>query len=195
MNTPSLTRRQRHREKTRLQLQNALVELILEKGYDAISIQNITDRADLARATFYLHAKDKEELLWSLIADLIHNTEREVTQQYIGNIPPQAEYYGYRNIFVHIEKHREIYRAILGSQGSSHISHRVHEYMAAETVKDIKQAGIYADFSVAPEIAAQIIIGSVLSLAIWWLETPNPYSPEQIAAMLYEGLHHRPPPG
>lgn len=194
MDTPPLTRRQRHRQRTLKQLQTALIELILEKGYDAVSIQDITDRADLARATFYLHARDKDELLWLLIADMIHTTEQEVEQKFSGPIPPQAEYYGYWNIFNHIEQNRDIYRVILGSRGSSQMAHRVHEYMVAETVKDIERLGIYADFQVPPEVAAQIIVGSILSLAIWWLEMPNNYTPQQMAGMLYEALHHRKPP-
>jgi len=194
MDTPPLTRHQRHRLRTLKQLQTALVEQILEKGYDAISIQDITDRADLARATFYLHAKDKDELLWSLIADMIHATEDEVAKKFSGPIPPQAEYYGYWNIFSHIEQNRDIYRVILGSRGSSQMAHRVHEYMVAETVKDIERIGIYADIHVPVEVSAQIIVGSILSLAIWWLERPNDYTPQQMAGMLYEALHHSNPP-
>lgn len=194
MDTPPLTRHQRHRLRTLKQLQTALVELSLEKGYDALSIQDITDRADLARATFYLHARDKDELLWSLIADMIHATEEEVGQKFSGPIPPQAEYYGYWNIFNHIEKNRDIYRVILGSRGSSQMAHRVHDYMVSETVKDIQNTGIYTDFHLPVEVSAQIIIGSILSLAIWWLEKPNDYTPQQMADMLYEALHHRKPP-
>ncbi|MCL4562929.1 MAG: TetR/AcrR family transcriptional regulator [Chloroflexi bacterium] len=136
------------------------MELILEKGYDAVSIQDVTDRADLARATFYLHARDK----------------------------------GSWNIFEHIEQNQSIYRVILGSKGSSQIAHRVHEYMVVETLKEMQRLGIYADFDTPAEITAQVIIGSILSLAIWWLETPNDYTPQQMGKMLYETLHHSSPP-
>lgn len=194
MDTPKLTRHQRNRLRTRKQLQTALVALILEKGYDTVSIQDITDRADLARATFYLHAKDKEELLWSLIKDLIHKTEAEVEQKFTSPYPPQAEYYGYRNIFEHMGKNRDIYRVILGNRGSSSMMHRVHEYMVSETLIDMERFGIYADLRLPAEIAAQIVVGSILSLAIWWLENPNDYTSEQMGSMLYEVLHHRKPP-
>jgi len=194
MDTPPLTRHQRHRQRTRQQLQTALVELILENGYDAVSIQDVTDRADLARATFYLHARDKDELLWSVIEDKIHRTEEEVNRKFSGPIPPQAEYYGYWNIFEHIEQNQSIYRVILGSKGSSQMSHRVHEYMVMETLIDIQRLGIYADFHTPVDITAQVIIGSILSLAIWWLETPNDYTPQQMGKMLYEALHHKTPP-
>lgn len=194
MDTTPLNRQQRHRQRTLQQLQTAFIELILEKGYDAVTIQDITDRADLARATFYLHAKDKDDLLWTLIANMIHTTEDEVARKTNGPIPPQAEYFYYQNIFNHIEQNRDVYRVILGSQGSSLISHRVHKYMASETIKDMHRFGIYGDFHLPAEISAEIIIGSILSLAVWWLEKPNNYTVEQMAGMLYETLHHRKPP-
>jgi AcrR family transcriptional regulator len=53
----------RRRVRTRQMLRNALLELIDEKGYESVTVQEITDRADLGRATFYLHFKDKDELL------------------------------------------------------------------------------------------------------------------------------------
>jgi hypothetical protein len=74
------------------------------------------------------------------------------------------------------------------------MAHRVHEYMAAETVKDIRNTGIYSDFTLPAEISSQIIVGSILSLAIWWLENPNEFTAEKMAGMLYEALHHRKPP-
>ena len=50
-------------QRTRQSLRTALLELIKEKGYDAISIEEITERANVGRATFYLHYKDREDLL------------------------------------------------------------------------------------------------------------------------------------
>ncbi|MBN2149573.1 MAG: TetR/AcrR family transcriptional regulator [Anaerolineales bacterium] len=196
MNTPPLTRHQRNRLRTRQQLYEALFALSLEKGYDAVSIQDITDRADVARATFYLHAKDKDDLLWAAIISTIHATENELEQQYkdLSDLPPQAEYYGYRNIFEHVRRYQDSYKVILGSKGSATMRHRVYDYMVKETLKDIVSLHFYSDISAPPEIAAQIIVGSITSLAIWWLETPNEYSPTQMAQMVYEVLHHRKPP-
>ena len=48
-------------ERTRESLQKALIELIAEQGYDSITIQEIVDRADLGRTTFYLHYNSKDE--------------------------------------------------------------------------------------------------------------------------------------
>src|SRR5215217_6191503 len=52
-------------ERTRERLQKALMDLIAERGYDSITIQDIVDRADLGRTTFYLHYNSKDDLFMS----------------------------------------------------------------------------------------------------------------------------------
>jgi len=194
MNPKTLTRHQRRRLETRRKLQQAMQELVLEKGYEAVSIQEITDRADLGRGTFYVHFHDKEELLWSLVADRIHFTEQMVGEKFNGNLPAQPEYYGYANIFEHVAHNQDLYRVLLGKKGHAGMADRVRAYMVAETLQDMQGMGLYDDLGQPPEITAQIVVGSIINLAIWWLETPNGYTPRQMAAMLYEALHHRKPP-
>ena len=63
MAQPHKNKTDRRIQRTRQFLRTALLELIKEKGYDAISIEEITERANVGRATFYLHYKDKEDLL------------------------------------------------------------------------------------------------------------------------------------
>ncbi|MBN1317925.1 MAG: TetR family transcriptional regulator C-terminal domain-containing protein [Anaerolineales bacterium] len=87
-----------------------------------------------------------------------------------------------------------MYRVILGNKGSSLMTDRVQQYMVANMLDDISRYGIYADMELPPEVIAQIVVGALLGLAVWWLETPDQYSVDQMAAMLYEALHHRKPP-
>lgn len=197
MNPQTITRHQRRRLETRRKLQQALQELVLEKGYESVSIQEITDRADLGRGTFYVHFHDKEELLWSLVADRIHSTEQaavRLLQELDGRLPEQPEFYGYVNIFEHVAQNQDLYRVLLGKQGHAGMADRVRAYMAAETLQDMERMGLYSDLGQPPEITAQIVVGAIISLAIWWLEAPERYTPCQVAAMLYEALHHRKPP-
>ena len=77
MHEHTLDRRGR---RTRRQLKEALFALILEKGYDAVTIEDITGRADLGRTTFYLHYRDKEELLLEAIDSIANDL--------IARLPP-----------------------------------------------------------------------------------------------------------
>src|SRR5262245_11059285 len=60
-----MTKTDRRVKRTRELLQKALIELISEQGYDAITIQEIVDRADVARTTFYMHYNSKDDLFIS----------------------------------------------------------------------------------------------------------------------------------
>ena len=63
MNVSPLSRHERRRLQTRRLLMQTTLQLVLEKGFGGVSIQDITDRADLGRGTFYIHFKDKDEVV------------------------------------------------------------------------------------------------------------------------------------
>jgi AcrR family transcriptional regulator len=194
MDKKPTNRHERRRQRTREKLKQAALTLLLEKNYEAITIQNITDEADLGRGTFYIHFKDKEDVVWAIIQDGIETTIHEAIQQTGGALPPQAEFLGYYNIFQHANQHRDLYRIMLGSQGSATLTTRVQDFMAEDFLNDMRTMPIYTGFDLPQEILAQVITGAVVRLVLWWLETPNNYTPEQMAKMLYRALHHQEPP-
>ena len=195
MDTPQLSRHERRRLQTRKQLIETTMQLVLEKGYDSISIQDITDRADLGRGTFYIHFKDKEEIVWTVFQELFRTLEQDAHRQLDRNVPG-VEYYGLLNIFHHAEKHRDLYRVMLGGKGSAMLTARVQDFMAESFLYDIRNAPppTDVDFGIPPEIEAQILTGMISRLLFWWLETTNDYSVEQMASMIYKALYRKNPP-
>jgi AcrR family transcriptional regulator len=113
--------------------------LVLEKGYEAISIQDITDLADLGRGTFSLHFKDKEEVVWASFQDLFQQLEQQAHKQ-LDRHMPQVEYYGLLNIFEHAEKNRDLYRVMFGGQGSAMLTARAQDFLAKAFLYDIQNA-------------------------------------------------------
>jgi AcrR family transcriptional regulator len=196
MDAPQPSRHERRRRQTRKQLIEAAVQLVLEKGYAAVTIQDITDRADLGRGTFYIHFKDKEEAVWSAIEDGLRATEEDAHRQFPGGMPPQPEYYAYRNIFRHAEQNKDLYKVMLGGQGSGVMTARVQNHLAAELTRDLSNlpSDVFLEFHIPDVILAQVITGAVIQLVRWWLDTPNKYSVEDMAGLLYTALHHKPPP-
>src|SRR5258708_6339562 len=67
--------------RTRKLLQDALMELLAEKSFDAITVQDIAERSTINRATFYAHFVDKYELFGSFI----HEWFRKAMQQRLGD--------------------------------------------------------------------------------------------------------------
>ena len=195
MDTPQPSRHERRRLQTRRQLIETTMQLVLEKGYDAISIQDITDQADLGRGTFYIHFKDKEEIVWTVFQELFRTLEQDAHRQLDRNAPG-VEYYGLLNIFRHAEKNRDLYRIMLGGKGSALLTGRVQDFMAESFLYDIRNAPPPTDndFDIPPEIESQMLTGMISRLLFWWLETANAYTVEQMAAMIYKVLYHKEPP-
>jgi AcrR family transcriptional regulator len=77
--------------RTRRQLQDALMALVLEKGYDAVTIEDITERADLGRTTFYLHYKDKDELLMQSLEAVYDDLVDQIQQRTIDEWVAQGQ--------------------------------------------------------------------------------------------------------
>ncbi|MBK8135579.1 MAG: TetR/AcrR family transcriptional regulator [Chloroflexi bacterium] len=104
-----MEKQDRRVRKTQRALSDALVELILEKGYDTITIKDITDRADVAHATFYRHYGDKDELLRRKLEEIVGEIEALTREPTLKNSE------GYL-IFKHAQENSNLYRILLGGQ-------------------------------------------------------------------------------
>jgi len=192
MNIPN--RFARRKERTRNALKKAVIELILEKGYDDLTIEAITDRADLGRGTFYIHFEDKNDILWEIMKDGIDTVDRETNVRYAMEKPKTPEYLGFLVTFEHANKNRELYQIMFGGRGSAMLSNRMQKYLADEIEREIRNSRVFTDFNLPPLFIAQYLTGALVRVLIWWLEIPNEYTPTQMAAMFYEMTRKELPP-
>jgi AcrR family transcriptional regulator len=188
-----LNRHERRKLRTRGKLKEATLELVLDKGYDEVNIQDIVDRADVGRGTFYVHYQDKQDILWDIIqgglqASLDEGAKRARDEQ------ERPGYLGYLITFETAAKHQDLYRVMLGSQGSALVTHRVADYLVSSMLQGIENGTYMSEFDLPSEILAQFTIGALMRLTLWWLETPNKYTPKEMADMIYF-LIHRDQPG
>jgi len=163
-------------QRTRELLQQAMIELVVEKGYEAISIQDITDRANVARTTFYLHYADKDELLFSSVRDMIEDL--------LSSMKPGRE--EMPTSFEHIAQHAAFYRAILGEQGSPAFVSRLTDFVA-DVVRErmLSQMAIPGKDPRLPlDFMTHYLVGAYVGVATWWLNKDMPYSPAQMAQMI-----------
>src|SRR4051794_12656467 len=101
-------------QRTRGLLHEALFHLIIAEGYEHITIQDITEQANLGRTTFYLHYKDKEELLRESIRALLRDMQLEVEHDETEQCTFQVLS---SRIFQHVERRQQLYRAMLKESG------------------------------------------------------------------------------
>lgn len=173
--------------RTREKLKQATYELLLEKGYEQLSVKSITERADLGRGTFYLHFKDREDVVWALVEDSILATDRQARDAYARRMPADTLQTLFLNVLRHTDQNRDLYRVILGAKGSALTSSKIQDYLVEEFKRDTRDFGLTFKIPEIPlEVYLQIMVGAVVRLALWWLETGNDLTPEELASMIGE---------
>lgn len=168
--------------RTRRLLRDALVELIQKQGYDSITIQNIVDRADLSRATFYLHYKDKDELLASSLEEMFDELLSSLSEPLFRSQDIATEQEPSVVAFRHVQEYSSLYKALLlGDRGVSYVIHRELQYIARISEKQIAWLLPRDTQPLVPiEILARHIAGALFGLILWWLENDMPRSPEEM---------------
>src|SRR5512138_2534119 len=111
-------------QRTQQLLQTALISLIQEKGFEALSVQEIIDRANVGRATFYTHYDNKEDLLESGFEGLLM-TLRERQRQARANAGAMEDHlFAFsHHLLAHADEHRDIFPAMVSRRGGVLIQH------------------------------------------------------------------------
>lgn len=170
--------------RTRRLLTEALISLSLEKGYQAVTIRDITERAGVGYATFFRHYTAKEALLADVLEKFLEEVVDLVVQQAAETDPAASG----RIIFEHAQKHSELYLLLMASRGSSDLLDRVYEVATAGITRIAKPR---SDAPVPFDVAVNHIIYSFLGLISWWLQNDMPYSPERMG-QIYADLIMKP---
>lgn len=181
MTQPALNRHHRRRQRSQQQLEQATLELLIEQGYDGFSIQEIADRADLGRGTFYLHFRDKEEAVWAVFIRGLREVEaRSLLRQ---GEPFTAPGIAVRclSLFEQAQTQPELFSAMFGRRGSAALSARAADWLASffsgvSTPESSTDEHSGKDVS----LKLQSFTGGVVRVLAIWLEDPNRPTPEQI---------------
>lgn len=193
MDRDELTRWEKRKRRTRGQLKAATLDLLLEKGYQDLTIQDITDRADFARGTFYVHFGSKDEIVWAIFEEDLQTLTQEVISiretSYL-----RRKYLTWQRAFAYAHEHRDLLQVMLGPNGHPGFAQRLQDYIAQFIEAGIT-SGLY-DPQLAVELPkafmAQFMTGALVRLMLWSLDTA--YTPDELATMFYEILYREPLP-
>src|SRR5215469_4081957 len=138
-------------KRTRQLLEDALLALIKVKEFDAISVQEIIDRANVGRATFYAHYDNKEDLLESGFEGLLVTLqERQRDAACCGGRPEERLFAFSRYLLAHADEHREIFPAMVSQRGGALIQHLLRRLLLKVVREDVRAMALREDAGAVP---------------------------------------------
>lgn len=166
--------------KTRQSIHEAMFSLMQEKQYNKITIQDIIDRANVGRSTFYSHFATKDELLLSSVEHLL-----EILNQYIKSY---IEHDGDRprlipvvELFEHIQENSKIMKGLFKTEGASLFFEKAEAYWNNE-IEQYLQSKLPAgkEPKVPITILTNHISSTLINLLKWWVNSKVSYTPLQM---------------
>jgi AcrR family transcriptional regulator len=145
--------------RSREQLHRALVALILERGWDRVSVQAVCDRARVGRSTFYVHFADKEDLL---IGGLEH------VRDDLRRAPRRGPFSFVRGLVAHAGDSRRLFRAVIGKRSGLAVQRRFREIVGELMTEDLRAQGV-PDRAVAT--TSRFLGGALVELLLAWVDT------------------------
>ncbi len=168
-------------QRTRKLLQEALLALILEKGYEAVTVQDVIDHANVGRSTFYAHFQDKEALFLSEFETLRTLFEHQLLTQPVSDTSPWSLSLV---MFKHAQDNLQLYTALAGKQGGSLALTHLQQYLSNLLRTHLQQQfPKKVNPNVPPQILAHYLVSAFMAMLTWWLDNNQPYSPERINEM------------
>lgn len=158
-------------ERTRQLLLQALFSLVQEKGFDAVTVQDIIDRANVGRSTFYVHFVDKEDLLVQAMDPFsaeLKERQRKALRE--GGASEQRAFAFSHELFSHADGHRDVFRTVVGNQSALILQRhfqRMQVDLVREEVKALAPAGVS---NVLLEAVVQSIASALYGLLAWWID-------------------------
>ena len=166
----SLDRRVR---RTRTAIQAALTQLILEKGYDAVTVTDIIDRADIGRSTFYAHFSDKGDVFDDTIEELsgfLREHSGEGAELFTFSLP----------MFEHIVEQRPVVRALFGKDGHSSAMRSTTAALRGVVLDELR--GRFDD-GLEPrvvQLVTDFVVGAYFSVVTHWIAGTHSYTAAEL---------------
>jgi AcrR family transcriptional regulator len=161
--------------RTRKALKEALTDLILERGYEGVTVQDVIDRADVGRSTFYAHFVDKDDLLMAILADL------EMPGLDTSTWKPDDPAFGWTlALFRHFGSGKRLFKAVASSQSGAlarRETTRRLEILAQAELSRLRAAQRLDAFQL--ETVVRFLVGTFVGFMDWWMREENEHLPAE----------------
>jgi AcrR family transcriptional regulator len=165
-------------QKTRRLIMNAFMELLAEKGFEKITVNDIAERANINRGTVYLHYADKFDLLDKCVETYVGQLLNHCDNSDDDNLNAGA----FQSVFEHLEKNFAIYNLLLNNEGVGFFRNRLYSAIA-QTVAEV--------VCIQPEnnafsnnAAIHFLASGFIGVLEWWINNSMPCNIQEITGQL-----------
>ncbi|MEK4188577.1 TetR/AcrR family transcriptional regulator [Paenibacillus sp. FSL L8-0494] len=164
--------------KTQEALKTAVIKLMAEKNFDDITIQDLSDQANVSRGTIYLHYMDKYDLLDKLIENHINELqercEAAADLDFVTGSLIWTEYF---------ESNYDFFSMMLASKGAPFFRNRFLEFLIEEFKDEVdntkgKNEGLNKD------LVVRFVASSYVGVVEWWFTNKRPITHQVLAEQL-----------
>jgi AcrR family transcriptional regulator len=178
--------------RTKESIRDALVELIDEKGFEAITVKDITTRAKINRGTFYAHYQDKFDLMTKCEEEIMLEMSRIAKQNFPAvitaletNSPTETPFYIAVPIFEYLNEKSGFMRAVLGPKGDLSFQTRLKDFMWKTLFGNDPNALIKEENLLVPgQYLASYVASAHIGVIQQWLNSDRKESPQEMAQIL-----------
>ena len=171
----------RRTRRTRHKVSGALVDLIKEKRFDDITVQNLIDRAGVGRSTFYTHFRDKEDAF-------AHQWEQFnlfLAEQIKWENAGKHSFFPVKFFFQHLQESQSFYQGLVRSgkveaifnSGVEHLSYHIEAALSAKFKS--------RQLAIPIPVLSHYLANEFFGLLKWWLDARMPYTPEAMDEMFH----------
>lgn len=171
----------RRSQRTRRLLVQALISLLSKKRYEEVTVQDIVDRANVGRSTFYAHYHDKDDLLARSFTQMLES---------LGASPDAGErnpIFPSLSLFRHVQGHYPLYQGLAWGRGVEVLFGTVTSYLNDYLSRRVERyLGDNRQTSVPLPVLSNYLAGSLLAFLRWWLDNRMPFSAERMDEMFQQ---------
>ena len=194
--------------RTQKLLREALIALIEEQNFDAITVGEIAERAMVSRAAFYRYYQDKYDLVEKIFEETMDRLIREMDLRGGHVVTPHAPEAWIAlldqevqieqtpeplvKLFDHFATYESLYHALLGGKGSPWFQTKMRASLADVLSKRTQRLTISPNRKPIPEghvfdesLVFTLLAGLLIDAITWWLEHARPYSPRYMATSCF----------
>ncbi len=171
--------------RTRKWLQQSFLELLQEQAFETITVQEISDNADIARVTFYRHYHDKDDLLQDFLKQFFEELDPlllsplDFSEDEVGSIAQK----NLTTLYQHVSTKQQLFKAVLLSAISAPVRKQWREAIVKQVELAMQSADDQSRLGENASVIANLMAEGVIGVMIWWLEKDCHISAEQLAAV------------